>query len=174
MAAVATASITAATATDGTKVVHSRKDWAVRPGYSSGASSFGSETDTEGNETESNLRKSSRSRHSDILALQSLRQEIVEEGDLAQAVVRIETPFGKPIEEIYEGVHDGPVLGSGVSGIVRLVTHRATGLKYAVKVLDMGLIDTTEGLMALRNEIFILSQVYTVHDICFAAVRGIV
>lgn len=158
VAAVASATITAATATDGTKVVHSRKDWAVRPGYSSGASSFGSETDTEGNETENNLRKSSRSRHSDILALQSLRQEIVEEGDLAQAVVRIETPFGKPIEEIYEGVHDGPVLGSGVSGIVRLVTHRATGLKYAVKVLDMGLIDTTEGLMALRNEIFILSQ----------------
>lgn len=43
-------------------------------------------------------------------------------------------------------MHDGPVLGSGVSGIVRLVTHRATNVKYAVKVLDVGLIDSTEGL----------------------------
>lgn len=54
--------------------------------------------------------------------------------------------FGQPIEEVYDGVHDGPVLGSGVSGIVRLVTHRATNVKYAVKVLDVGLIDSTEGL----------------------------
>ena len=31
----------------------------------------------------------------------------------------------------HERVHDGPVLGSGISGLVRLATHRATGLKYA-------------------------------------------
>jgi calcium-dependent protein kinase len=68
------------------------------------------------------------------------------------------TPFGKPIEEIYEGVHDGPVLGSGVSGVVRLVAHRATGIKYAVKCLDIGLIDSTEGLRQLRDEIFIMCQ----------------
>jgi hypothetical protein len=69
-----------------------------------------------------------------------------------------QTPFGKPIEEIYDGVHDGPVLGSGVSGIVRLVAHRATGIKYAVKCLDIGLIDSTEGLRQLRDEIFIMCQ----------------
>jgi hypothetical protein len=35
-----------------------------------------------------------------------------------------QVPFGKPIEEVYSGVHDGPVLGSGISGIVRLATHQ--------------------------------------------------
>lgn len=45
-----------------------------------------------------------------------------------------------------------------MSGVVRLVVHRATGVKYAVKVLDLGLIDTTEGLKQLRNEIFIMCQ----------------
>lgn len=78
--------------------------------------------------------------------------------DITKTVVRIETPFGKPIEEIYDGVHDGPVLGSGVSGIVRLVTHKATGVKYAVKCLDIGLIDSADGLRQLRNEIAIMCQ----------------
>jgi len=72
--------------------------------------------------------------------------------------VNLQTPFDTPIEEIYNGVLDGPVLGSGVSGIVRLVTHRATGVKYAVKCLDLGLIDTTQGLRQLRDEIFIMCQ----------------
>lgn len=49
-------------------------------------------------------------------------------------------------------------MGSGVSGIVRLVTHKATGVNYAVKVLDLDLIDTEEGLRQLRNEIFIMCQ----------------
>ena len=69
-----------------------------------------------------------------------------------------QTPFDTPIEEIYNGVLDGKVLGSGVSGIVRLVTHRTTGVKYAVKCLDLGLIDTTQGLRQLREEIFIMCQ----------------
>ncbi|GKY90494.1 hypothetical protein MPSEU_000023200 [Mayamaea pseudoterrestris] len=80
------------------------------------------------------------------------------EGDLRQNVVHIEVPFGKPIEEVYDGVHNGPVLGSGISGLVRLVTHKATGLKYAVKVLDLALVDTAEGLRQLREEIFIMCQ----------------
>ena len=50
------------------------------------------------------------------------------------------------------------MLGSGVSGIVRLVVHRATGAKYAVKCLDLGMIATTEGLTQLRDEIFIMCQ----------------
>ena len=81
-----------------------------------------------------------------------------EEGNLTNNVVHIEVPFGKPIEEVYSGVHDGPVLGSGVSGIVRLVTHKESGAQYAVKCLDIGLISSEEQLGQLREEIFIMCQ----------------
>lgn len=85
--------------------------------------------------------------------------EIHTEGaGLSSKVVHIEVPFGKPIEEVYDGVHNGPVLGSGVSGLVRLVKHKATGLEYAVKCLDLGLVGTKEGLAQLREEIFIMCQ----------------
>jgi hypothetical protein len=77
---------------------------------------------------------------------------------LTSKVVHIEVPFGKPIEEVYEGVHNGAVLGSGVSGVVRRVTHKATGVEYAVKCLDLGLVGTKEGLEQLREEIFIMCQ----------------
>lgn len=80
------------------------------------------------------------------------------EGGLTANVVHMEVPFGKPIEEVYDGVHTGPVLGSGISGLVRLVTHKATGVKYAVKCLDLGLVDNEEGLAQLREEIFIMCQ----------------
>jgi Protein kinase domain len=80
------------------------------------------------------------------------------EGGITANVVHLEVPFGKPIEEVYDGVHTGPVLGSGISGLVRLVTHKATGVKYAVKCLDLGLVDTQEGLAQLREEIFIMCQ----------------
>jgi len=80
-------------------------------------------------------------------------------GDLPNPnLVRIEVPFGKPIEEVYDGVHDGPVLGSGISGIVRLVRHRATQVAYAVKCLDLALIDSEEGLKQLKEEIYIMCQ----------------
>lgn len=77
---------------------------------------------------------------------------------LTSKVVHIEVPFGKPIEEVYDGVHNGPVLGSGVSGLVRRVIHKATGIEYAVKCLDLGLVGTKEGLAQLREEIFIMCQ----------------
>ena len=70
-----------------------------------------------------------------------------------------QTQFGKPIEEIYAGVHDGKILGSGASGVVRLVTHRSTGIKYAAKCLDIWLIKSQEQLKQLRDEIFIMCQV---------------
>lgn len=120
-----------------------RLEWAVRPGYSSGASSYEGSVDGDAL-SDSELIEQRRlselepSRQSDMCALGNLRQSMMDRGSLTEAVVRIETLFGKPIEEIYEGVHDGPVLGSGVSGIVRLIKHRATGTKYAVKVLDLG------------------------------------
>lgn len=92
------------------------------------------------------------------IGLDEMIEDRREVGDLRQNVVHIEVPFGKPIEEVYDGVHTGPVLGSGISGLVRLVTHKATGLKYAVKVLDLGLVETAEGLRQLREEIFIMCQ----------------
>jgi calcium-dependent protein kinase len=73
-------------------------------------------------------------------------------------MVHIEIPFGLPIEEVYDGVHDGPILGSGISGLVRLISHKATGIKYAVKCLDLGLVKSPEGLQQLRDEITIMCQ----------------
>jgi hypothetical protein len=93
------------------------------------------------------------------VGLDEMIEDRREMGDIRQNVVHIEVPFGKPIEEVYEGIHSGPVLGSGISGLVRLATHKATGLKYAVKVLDLGLVDTAVGLQQLREEIFIMCQV---------------
>mmetsp|Transcript_11797 Transcript_11797/g.29899 ORF Transcript_11797/g.29899 Transcript_11797/m.29899 type:complete len:1104 (-) Transcript_11797:44-3355(-) len=77
---------------------------------------------------------------------------------LTSKVVHIEVPFGRPIEEVYDGVHSGPILGSGVSGLVRKVSHKKTGVEYAVKSLDLGLVETKEGLEQLRDEIFIMCQ----------------
>ena len=54
-------------------------------------------------------------------------------------------------------MHDGPVLGSGVSGIVRQVKHRKTGVNYAVKCLDLGLINE-KGQDKLRQEVGIMCQ----------------
>lgn len=95
---------------------------------------------------------------SSIIGLDSMIENRREEGNLKTNVVHMEVPFGKPIEEVYDGVHTGPVLGSGISGLVRLVTHKATGVKYAVKCLDLGLVDTDDGLARLREEIFIMCQ----------------
>jgi calcium-dependent protein kinase len=55
-------------------------------------------------------------------------------------------------------VHDGKVLGSGISGVVRMATHRTTKVAYAVKCLDIGLIEKPESLVQLRNEIYIMCQ----------------
>lgn len=93
------------------------------------------------------------------VGLDEMIEDRRETGHIGLNVVHIEVPFGKPIEEVYDGVHNGPVLGSGISGLVRLVTHKATGIKYAVKVLDLGLLETAEGLNQLREEIFIMCQV---------------
>jgi calcium-dependent protein kinase len=50
------------------------------------------------------------------------------------------------------------VLGSGVEGLVRLVTHKKTGVNFAVKCLNLGLIKDEHGLQRLRDEIFIMCQ----------------
>lgn len=94
----------------------------------------------------------------EVFDLEKIKQNVQTDCALSGKVIRMETPFGNPIEDIYDGVHNGPVLGSGVSGTVRLVTHKATGVKYAVKILDLGLIKSAEGLAQLRQEIYIMCQ----------------
>jgi len=74
-------------------------------------------------------------------------------------LVHIELPIGKPIHDVYDGVHDGRILGSGISGVVRLVKHRMTGVEYAVKVLELkGVVDQEEGMKQLKEEIYIMCQ----------------
>ena len=142
--------------------------------YASGASTpdlhSDEETDSHHSHNSSSAPEKSKFRNpksmnhsSSAIGLDEMIEDRRADGDLRQNVVHIEVPFGKPIEEVYEGVHSGPVLGSGISGLVRLVTHKATGLKYAVKVLDLGLVDTSEGLVQLREEIFIMCQVRNLH-----------
>jgi len=95
---------------------------------------------------------------SSVLGLDKIIDDRKAEGDLMNNIVHMEVPFGKPIEEVYDGVHDGTVLGSGISGLVRLCTHKATGVKFAVKSLDLGLVETEEGVQQLREEIAIMCQ----------------
>jgi len=120
-------------------------------------------TTSSGYSSNSNLnwstpRKNDMVQSSSVLRLDDMISQRKKEGDFKSNIVHIEGPFGKPIEDVYEGVHNGPVLGSGISGLVRLVTHKATGVKYAVKCLDLGLIYTEEGLQQLREEIFNMCQ----------------
>jgi calcium-dependent protein kinase len=164
-------------------------------GYSSGTDvdsaghlSGGDGASTGSGEGSTGMRRNPKSligHSSSIIGLDSMIENRREEGNLQTNMVHMEVPFGKPIEEVYDGVHTGPVLGSGISGLVRLVTHKATGVKYAVKCLDLGLVDTTEGLAQLREEIFIMCQldhpnivrleevyeshteIYLVQELCF-------
>jgi len=92
------------------------------------------------------------------IGLDSIIEARREDGDLVKNMVHIEAPFGKPIEEVYDGVHDGRVLGKGVTGLVRLATHKATGIKYAVKCLNLSKFDTEESWRQLRDEVFITCQ----------------
>lgn len=90
--------------------------------------------------------------------LEVIRDEIKRNGDFQTKVVHFEDSYGMTIKEVYSGVHDGPILGTGISGVVRKVTHKATGVQYAVKCLDLGLVGTAEGLKQIREEIHIMCQ----------------
>ena len=70
-----------------------------------------------------------------------------------KVLVPIETQLGKPSEKVYDGVHDGPELGTGITGVVRKVTHKKTQHEYAVKKLDLGKIKTEAELQQLREEV---------------------
>jgi calcium-dependent protein kinase len=167
------------------KDAENAKKSAIAPGYSSGASTP-SQLDVSSHSRGSNNNSSKQLLHSSsVLRLDQMIQERKEDGDLQSRMVHLEVPFGRPIEDVYDGIHDGPVLGSGISGLVRLCKHRATGAKYAVKCLDLGLIESEEGLQQLRDEIAIMcqldhpnivrleevyespSEIYLVQELCF-------
>lgn len=105
-----------------------------------------------------NRRSSKLFHHSGSCGILDRLDDKIKEEDNALTTNVVNIEFGKPIEEVYDGVHTGQVLGSGVSGIVRLITHRATGIRYAVKILDLGLLKTEESLEQLRSEIYIMCQ----------------
>ena len=71
-------------------------------------------------------------------------------------MVHLENLDGHKIEEVYSGVHTGKIIGSGVSGVVRQVVHRTTGVHYAVKCLDLSTIRTAFALKQLKEEVNIL------------------
>jgi len=50
------------------------------------------------------------------------------------------------------------VLGSGIAGIVRKVTHRITSVNYAVKTIELSNVDNESSLQQLREEIYIMCQ----------------
>jgi len=116
--------------------------------------------------THSNISSSSRysrkngslSHSISAVGLDTMNEIRHEEGNLMTNMIPFELPFGRAIEDVYDGVHDGQVLGSGISGIVRQATHKSTGHLYAVKCLDLDLIETAEGLEQLRDEIYIMCQ----------------
>jgi hypothetical protein len=65
-----------------------KSKWHEKPGYSSGASSFSGEREES-------------DRLADPLQLKNMRDLMHANGDLTQTVVRLETPFGKPIDGRY-------------------------------------------------------------------------
>ncbi|GMI31634.1 hypothetical protein TrCOL_g1871 [Triparma columacea] len=72
-------------------------------------------------------------------------------------VVHLEPPLcGRKIEEVYSGVHSGPIIGSGVSGVVRQVVHRTSGAEYAVKCMNLTTIRRGFALKQLKEEVQIL------------------
>ncbi|GMI11759.1 hypothetical protein TrRE_jg12341, partial [Triparma retinervis] len=71
-------------------------------------------------------------------------------------VVHLENLDGHKIEEVYSGVHTGHIIGSGVSGVVRQVVHRRTGVTYAVKCMDLTTVLTDFALEQLKEEVNIL------------------
>mmetsp|Transcript_23112 Transcript_23112/g.49213 ORF Transcript_23112/g.49213 Transcript_23112/m.49213 type:complete len:689 (+) Transcript_23112:185-2251(+) len=86
------------------------------------------------------------------------KDELGKSGNLTKAVVHIETSLDKTVEDVYEGVHNGKILGTGAAGVVRKCTHRQTGIEFAIKCLNIGVIESDEIIDALREEIFIMCQ----------------
>lgn len=76
----------------------------------------------------------------------------------ANTCVDVVTADIAAIETIYDGVKDGPILGYGITGVVRKCTHKETGAEFALKSLSLKQIETTWGLEQLKEELMILMQ----------------
>mmetsp|Transcript_32587 Transcript_32587/g.74982 ORF Transcript_32587/g.74982 Transcript_32587/m.74982 type:complete len:731 (-) Transcript_32587:534-2726(-) len=79
-------------------------------------------------------------------------------GSFSTNIVHIERSFGADIESTYEGCHDGMVLGHGVQGIVRRIVHRTTGMRYALKRIELDHITNEASLKQLKEEIRIMCE----------------
>ena len=92
--------------------------------------------------------------------LQGLKDSIQQSpsSDIWNKCVDVVTADIASIDSVYDGVRDGQVLGYGITGAVRLVTHKVTGAQYAVKYLSLNQIESAQGLMQLREEIAVLMQ----------------
>ena len=128
-----------------------------RPGYSSGGSSLLESSDEEPAACAARMGGSSGGSGTRHEKLCEWKQELGN-GCLTSKIVRIEIDFGRDIEDVYDGVHDGPLLGEGVAGVVREVTHKDTGVHFAVKILNLGLLENDAVLECLREEIFTMCQ----------------
>jgi hypothetical protein len=90
------------------KDAENAKKSAIAPGYSSGASTP-SQLDVSSHSRGSNNNSSKQLLHSSsVLRLDQMIQERKEDGDLQSRMVHLEVPFGRPIEDVYDGIHDGP------------------------------------------------------------------
>lgn len=105
------------------------------------------------------------STHAKSPATLDISQALKRAASVSSTFVHVETanttddnPYGKPIDLFYDGIYDGEILGSGISGIVRECTHKKTGHKYAVKCLDLDKIGDEKGLESLKSEILIMSE----------------
>jgi calcium-dependent protein kinase len=83
-----------------------------------------------------------------------------------RAMVYIENPLGVSIEDVYDGVHDGDVLGVGVTGNVRLITHKDTGIQRALKRLDLGHLRNSHDLDILLDEVKIMCALDHPNIVC--------
>lgn len=87
-----------------------------------------------------------------------------------RVMVHIENPLGVPIEEVYDGVHDGEVLGEGITGKVRLITHKDTKIQRALKRLDLSLVTNEQDLNSLLDEVKIMCALDHPNIVCLEEV----
>lgn len=88
----------------------------------------------------------------------------------SRCMVHFENPDGMPIESVYDGVHDGGVLGEGITGAVRLITHKKTGIQLAVKRLDLVRVSDDGHLDRLLDEIKIMCALDHPNIVCLEEV----
>ena len=71
---------------------------------------------------------------------------------------------------VYDGVHDGKVLGTGITGDVRLITRKDTGIQRALKRLDLSDLRNKEDLNTLLEEVKIMCALDHPNIVCLEEV----